>query len=391
MMMPGRLYNIMEIGPWDWRHRIGFDLNLRREIKIALQNQNINSKERQIMNEIFDVFSGYISIDCLIDTVLSGKVRLLEDLASLPEENVLALPSIVQHVVKKKYFEAEQILGDQVRPLGKLLDLACSSNTVINPVTLMSIVFGDTIDDLVSYGKVEASNEGYPSNAHKAEVVKDLNLIIATYQKMLKKISAKTSLATVSNCNEFTTTIIKGPGFAEYWPWFLTENSNTNELVLYENEDSMRIDQFYPTLNHELYPGHAYFYRSMEQSKPRFVDHGAYGFVEGWATWAEWNGLNEAYSRQSRFFRLRSLHFLEADSPKYAEKIFSFMRDEGYNEQNAIEACLQFFQYPSLGLSYTLGALWFERYFRDSNPFHFFDYLSSNDLGWGDFFRLWQK
>lgn len=391
MVMTGRLSNTMEIGPWDWRHRIGFDLNLRKEIEAALNYQITNSKEGQIMNKLLRFFSRYMSIDCLIDTVLSGRFELLEGLSSLPEENVLALPSIVQHIVKKKYYQAEQLLGDQVQPLRRLLDVACSTNTVVNPIDPMTIVFGDMLEDLVSYGKREASTEKFPSYAPEAGVVKDLKSVIDTYRRRLKRDSAGTSLAQVSNCNNFLTTIVNGPGFAEYWPWFLTENSTTNELIIYQNEDSMRTNQLYPTLNHELYPGHAYFYQSLEQHKPRFVDHGAYGFVEGWATWSEWNGLNEGYCHQSRSFRLRSIQFLEADSLRYADKLFSFMRDEGYNECNAMEACLQFFQYPSLGLSYALGAIWFEKHFRDSNPFQFFEYLSSNDLGWGDFFRLWSQ
>lgn len=389
--MAGRLPNTQELGPWDWRHRIGFDLDLRREIETAVNLEIANSAERQVMNELITFFSRYISVDCLIDTVLRGRVAILDKISSLPEENVLAVPGILHHLMRNKLERAEELHGDQVKPLRKLVSLACSTNTVVNPIEPMSIVFGDDLCDLISYGKRELSGARYPSRSPKAGSVKDVESVVATYQRQLERALEGRLLAQKSSRNKFFTTLVKGPGFAEYWPWFLTESSDANELILYENDDSMRKDQLYPTLNHELYPGHAYFYKCLEEHQPRFVDHGAYGFVEGWATWSEWNGINPAYCRQSRSFRFRSIQFLEADSLKYADKLFSFMREEGYNEQNALEACLHFFQYPSLGLSYTLGSIWFENHFRESDPFHFFEYLSSNALGWGDFFRLWTK
>jgi len=389
-MRAGRLCKTEEISPWDWRHRIGFDASLRGRILEIANSRCISRQEKQIINELIEYFTDYISVDCLINTITEGDYAALAEIRFLEKTKILSVPSICQGIILRKYNQLERALKEEAHPIMDMIGAAFDTQHIARPMEAMGIVFGDMLEDIIDYGKEESKIAPINVNQQKSILPDDAQSILKEYEKQLRSGLTKDLPTHESSVKQsFTLKTTKGAGFAEYWPWFLTEKADTNELILYENEDSLREDQFYPTLNHELFPGHAYFYQLMERARPRFVDHGAYALVEGWATWAEWNGLKPEYASHSRAFRLRSLSLLDCESACNAIDIYTFMKHEGYGEENATEACLQFFQYPSLGASYTLGAIWFEQYLSGKKPLDFFEELSRCDRGWGDFFRIW--
>lgn len=389
-MSAGRLCKSEEILPWDWRHRIGFDASLKKRIQRITGSIYISSKEKLIIDELIEYFVDYISVDCLLNTLLEGHCDPLADLKFLDKTKILSVPSICQGIIINKYQQLEGILHDQSHPVKDLIEVAFNTQYVARPMDSMKIVFGDMLPNLIGYGKAESIKAPQSVIRRKSILPDDASSIVEEYSKLLMSGLPRDLLEQEKAYDPcFVTRSIKGPGFAEYWPWYLTQKEILNTLILYENEDSLREDQFYSTLNHELYPGHAYFYQYLEKARPRFVDHGAYALVEGWATWAEWNGFMPEFATHSRAFRLRSLTLLDFESVCNVTDIYAFMSNEGYSDANVIEACMHFYQYPSLGVSYTLGAIWFEKYLSGRGLNDFFEELSRCDLGWGDFFRIW--
>ena len=392
--MSGRLEQTIEILPWDWRHRIGFDISLRANVR-DIASRALED-EKRIISELIDFFSCYVSIDNLLNSILSGDLEQVECLEAVEPSSILAIPKCLEKNTLEKLRKTERIVGEKLPILEDLVKHSLKSSLVVDPERAMGIVFGEKLNELIAYGKSELQRakeisrcEDISKNSNKSSKEDAPRAAIMKYMRRIKESKKLMDWLGEIEVPSFDVTVMKGSGFAEYWPWFLTEDRTTNELILYENSDSVRKDQLYPTLNHELYPGHAYFYHQLEEICPRFVDHGAYALVEGWATWAEWNGIEEGYCAQSRLFRLEGLCTLKYDSIDDAEKLVSFIQSHGYSELNAMEGCLQFYQYPALGLSYTLGALWFERLFHTSTPRQFFSEMKSLNRGWGDFFRLW--
>lgn len=392
--MNGRLKNTNEILPWDWRHRIGFDVGLRKKIRDI--SSSALRDEKIIINELIEFFSCYISVDNLLGSIISGDFKRVDSLGALPLSNVLAMPKSLEKVTLDKLHKAEMTVGNKLPQLEEIVRYSLKSGVVVDPEKAMKIVFGDALNELMVYGEsqLQTAKDSLCAEERCKKSISGLRAeeprsAVAKYINRIKKSQKLREWLGEIQVPIFDVTVTKGAGFAEYWPWFLTEDKTTNELILYENSDSTREDQLYPTLNHELYPGHAYFYHKLEDSCPRFIDHGAYALVEGWATWAEWNGIEEGYCTQSRLFRLEGLSTLRNRSIENAQHLVLFIQSHGYSELNAMEGCLHFYQYPSLGLSYTLGALWFEKLFKTSTPKHFFSEMKGCNRGWGDFFRLW--
>jgi hypothetical protein len=372
------------ITEWDWRYRVGFDEELRRHIK-ELANLCL-AEERDVIHELLDYFSQIISIDCLIESILDGRNELLDlDFVSL-EKGLLPLPSPCAHLVERKFNLVAKKYPEHTSGLRSALDTALSVDIVASPLEPLRIVFGDQLDFLIRYGQAQSLEVPYPNIANG----RILSNVSSAVQEFLCEVANNEKL--IESLGRFTLPqciirVEKGPGFAEYWPWFLNSRHHKNELIIYENSDSLREDQLIPTLNHELFPGHAFFYQQIEHLNPKFIDHGALALVEGWATWAEWHGIHEEFSTQARAFRLRTLPFIKLSQIADSLHITQSLQNEGYSNQTAIDGCLQFFQYPAMGASYTLGALWFENRFMNSSPHEFFRFMKKRN--WGDFFRLW--
>jgi hypothetical protein len=214
----------------------------------------------------------------------------------------------------------------------------------------------------------------------------DLRITVNSLLELLMDSSHVHALLGDMSIPNFEIVLNEGPGFAEYWPAELS-GPTSNQLIVFDNPDQLRVGTLQTTLAHEVL-GHGVFYEAESSYAPPFFDNGAMCLIEGWATWCEWNASatpHGEYFRSARLFGLR--HFYEEDVDKLLQSIPDDIRKLGYSDAAATSGLMYFFQYPGFSLSYTLGALWFEKTFQSTPPAKFF--TSLNGRPWGDFFQAW--
>lgn len=169
--------------------------------------------------------------------------------------------------------------------------------------------------------------------------------------------------------NESNIVIKNENGFAEYYDKDIY-NLENNTLILYDNEAMRNKYDFDATLVHEIF-GHKKFYSYITDSFKKnhgLFDNGAIAFIEGYATYCEWNITKNNHTTLLRERAINILNIDISDIP-YKEKanlIYEINLKYGYNEDICIQGRHNYYQYPGFSSLYYLGALSFEEYLKNN-------------------------
>lgn len=376
----GKIEKPVSIDTWDWHYRVGFDSSLHE--RVALCGDNLPLAQRAIFRQELDAYSAFVSLAQLLATVCDEDGDADAAIALAADGMLLHLPGFLAERYNARIAQCARLHGRQKASLHKLVERACATPFRSLHRDIFSPVFGGALTHLVA----QAASEVEPMIAEEPVSRADLSGLAAQIVRQLKTGPAP-RLASLSHAlPTFSTTVTRGPGFAEYWPTSLS-GAASNELIIYDNPDQLGMENFRATVAHEVL-GHGTFYAAAERTPPPFFDHGAIALIEGWATWCEWTASKPAFARHLRSARCRGLSRFDArDAATIAHEIAADTRVMGYSPAVAESSIEYFFQYPGFAFSYTLGALWFEERLREQEPAQFLEWLTGQP--WGNFFKTW--
>lgn len=369
------------IDSWDWHYRVGFDQALAKKVK-SIANGLEHKAEQYMLLQQLDIFSSMVSISALCDALEESPERCQELLDGVDASRLLYVPSPLVAVLQDRIEQLPNRLEPERKAIADLLFSAVTSRFVNYHTYIFEPIFGNKLNRLT-----HMSLDKLP-NAPNDKLIdrRDLRVTVSHLLKdLMSGTYVKAQLGDVA-LPDFEIVLKVGSGFAEYWPAELL-GSTSNKLVVFDNPDQLRFGTLQTTLAHEVL-GHGVFYETESRYAPPFFDHGAMCLVEGWATWCEWNASatpHGEYSRATRLFGLR--HFYEENVAELLHSIPHDIRSLGYSDAAATSGLMYFFQYPGFSLSYTLGALWFEKTFQRVRPANFLESLKGRP--WGDFFKVW--
>lgn len=379
---------------WDWKYKIFLsDLVLEKVIDFT---RYLNSEEKNIYKALIDFYSSFYSFDALLDIMLKEKKNAGKYLkiSRLNINKAIEIPILLEDYYKQKIKKCFQNDKDIELELMKLLAMIIDkSNYCMQTKDIQKVIFGK------HYNKIEKTileNDAIidKNMGNKSIEIKDaksyVNKLIADLNKN-KKITTDFGDYTPS---EYDICVIKGVGFAEWWDRDLI-NSDKDKLVLYDNKDLLKKNDFEYTVYHEVYPGHGLFYNFVRANKttiPNF-DHGAMSLVEGWATFAEWNVKESQYTKilRNRAREFLSLSIFEKiDNKERIKRIYNNKIKSGYTKEQAINSVLYFTQYPGFMESYYMGAICIEEMLNNKIFHKPIDFLNSlKNKTWGELFALW--
>ena len=367
------------IRSWDWRYRVGFDLDLREEVRISADSLP-DSPERVALLGILEWGSSFVSLGAVIESIQDGSTTLA-DLRSIDREKLLFIPEELVPGLRDKIASLDS------GPLGELLDASQRAPFRELQRLLFEATFGRELDHLLATAEQVAYQ---PAPEPVAVTPQDLETAATRFQRDLLSTPEISSLLKAYPFPEFDTEIVEGRGgYAEYWPRELVPGSQVDKLVLHKSEALMDRDTLQSTLFHEVYPGHGLFYGLVANRRPPFFDHGAITLVEGWATWCEWTFHDSAYARHTRSTRSRFLRTFDMTNPDEIIAQIDTLRAERRALDSREDQLNLFFLYPGFASSYALGALWFEKHLSVSNAAPFLNAIMMRPIG--DFFRAWSE
>jgi hypothetical protein len=323
-----------------------------------------------------------VSLDALIEHLEVDGARPSGSEWDVDPERLLHVP---QELVSEfdERIDCLDAQVDRVR-LRELLGLATTREPTNPNRAIFEVVFGDALPDLLR----QAVHDEAPPALPSGEALPDSEDPKESALRYLGGLGGEPeALAILGEGPDlgFQVEVVTGSGFGEYWPQELID-ADRDRLVLFMNDDSRKLRNFLTTLRHEVYPGHGHFYKKMRQRRPKFFDHGAMALIEGWATWSEWGVAGDEFGKYTRATRMRSLRYFDRSDVALGRDLAAGTIENGYSEGAARASVKYFFQYPGFGYSYTLGALWFERFLTERSVASFFDGLDY----WGDFFAIWE-
>lgn len=380
-MLTRRMNSRAVIKSWDWHYRVGFDSTLSKEIESIAKGLGTTA-ERHILIEQLEVFSSMVSISALFDALEETPDRFQELLSGINTQRLLYVPPLLATALKKRIEQLPARQNSEMTELAGLIDEASTLRHKNYNKDIFSPVFGAELDDLTSSVLEKSPSTPEDTLIERNDLKRRVNSLLALLLDH-RHIQATLGKAPVPN---FDVVFKEGSGFAEYWPAELLD-TESNQLIVYESPDQLRLGTLQTTLAHEVL-GHGVFYEAESRYSLPLFDHGAMCLIEGWATWCEWNASatpHGKYFRSARLYGLR--HFYEEDVENLLVNIPNDIRKLGYSEGAVSAGLMYFFQYPGFSLSYTLGALWFEKRFKSSSPIDFLKSL--NERPWGDFFKTW--
>lgn len=370
------------IDSWDWHYRVGFDKALAKKVKL-IASELQNKSEQQILLQQFDIFSSMVSISALCDALEENPEQFENYISGIDNCRLLYIPASLETIFRDRIEQLPHLLATEKKEVIKLLSTAIDSDFINYHQNIFEPIFGNELKCLTDKGLSNIPLVPKDKLIDRDDLRETVNYLL----EMLIKSARVSALLGDIAIPDFDIILKEGPGFAEYWPAELLD-STFNQLIIFDNPDQLHIGTLQTTLAHEVL-GHSVFYEAESNYVPPFFDHGAMCLVEGWATWCEWNASERPYgefSRDARLFGLRN--FYEKDADKLLQTIAHDIRSLGYTDAAVTSGLVYFFQYPGFSLSYTLGALWFEKKFQDIQPSNFFESLKNRP--WGDFFKLWQ-
>lgn len=367
------------IQPWDWRYRAGFDAAISSRVHEVLTCTATHA-ERQLLLDQLDAFKQIASLSALLDAVQECPQRTEEFLQAFQSERLLYVPSLLADRLTGRIEGLSGCSASARRQLRDLLAAAVHRKFVNPCAALAEVVFGRHTGTLM--GTRKDAPKMWLDRAARSLSTHELHRCIVG----LRDSWSINPLSVGMPIPEFTLELQNRRGFAEYWPAELSA-SGVNTMILFNLHCQGGEPALQATLAHELI-GHAAFYE-FEKSHPSAVlDHGAFGLIEGWATWCEWHAFPSSFSARSRASAVQALDWLLASDPTFAcSAITRHVEALGYTQSSAEDAIEYHFQYPLFAASYTLGALWFERRLAGARPMDFFVQIQGR--AWGDFFDTW--
>lgn len=376
-----RMNDRIVIDSWDWHYRVGFDQALARKVKSIANGLGLKAEQRILLRQL-DIFSSMVSISALCDALEESPERSQELLDGVDTSRLLYVPPFLSTVLQDRIEQLSKKLGPEKKKISDLLSTAVTLRFINYHTDIFEPVFGNDLNRLTH------NNLSNMPHAPKDKLLDphDLKETVSLLLEVLMDSNHVNALLGDVSLPDFEIVLEEGPGFGEYWPAELL-GSTSNQLTVFNNPDQLRVGILQTTLAHEVL-GHGVFYEAESKYAPPFFDHGAMCLVEGWATWCEWNASatpHGKYFRAARLFGLR--HFYEKNVDELLRSIPHDMRSLGYSDIAITSGLMYFFQYPGFSLSYTLGALWFEKTFHGVQPISFFESLKGRP--WGDFFQVW--
>lgn len=369
------------IDSWDWHYRVGFDQALAGKVKSIANGLEHKAEERILLQQL-DIFSSMVSISALCDALEESPERFHELLGGINTSRLLFVPSSLAPALQDRIELLPKRLESEKKNITDLLSKAVTSRFINYHKDIFEPIFGNELNGLTH----KSLSKMPPAPKDKLIDQLDLKKTVSLLLAFLMHGGHFSELIGDMALPDFEIVFKEGPGFAEYWPAELLE-STSNQLIVFDNPDQLRVGTLQTTLAHEVL-GHGVFYEAESSYAPPYFDHGAMCLIEGWATWCEWNASatpHGEYSRTARLFGLR--HFYEKNVDELLGSISNDIRSLGYSDDTVRSGLMYFFQYPGFSLSYTLGALWFEKTFQGVQPFNFFESLKERP--WGDFFQEW--
>jgi|HubBroStandDraft_3_1064219.scaffolds.fasta_scaffold09607_2 hypothetical protein len=368
---------------WDWRFRVGFDVALRNKVATVI-GEMPNSREKTILGEILDWASGFVSLDALLEALQVGQANEAI-LAEIRSAQLLHIPQDLRLAIERKLVTAESILSlSGLDAMRQLLTEAMNAPYKQRDIELFGIVFGDALEGLLEIADCQPAIPRPPVTSLNTV---ELENIVARFPQYVQSEPELRRITVRAPMPEYDVKFQpSNSGYAEYWPRELAD-TDADQLTINVNCMTKDKDALVSTLLHEVYPGHGLYYELVRTLRPSFVDHGAFGLIEGWATWCDWHAVENSYSAFARAARLRSLRVLRSNTPDAAVAAVNDLLVENGEINTKIERLTLEFQYPSFAASYGLGALWFEQHLTRRNFVDFFVGLSARP--WGDFFKLW--
>lgn len=368
------------IGPWDWRYRVGFDERLKQTLENSV-NALESSVYRDLLLKQIELFSSFVSVSQLINHFIEEENASRDTAINLEGKVILFIPKFLEQEYLQTLEKSKNIESRLKKELALVINAGAKNGYYNYNIDIFRLIFGHYLSALLVHANdeytdvfTEESIKSYDITSVTKEIISD---IISNPPKQLKEL--------IKYVPSFEIKFKDGQGFAEYWAKGML--GNNNELIVMINDDQLGYNNLKATIAHEIL-GHAIFYNLKDLLCPSFFDHGAFAFIEGWATWCEWNASDPLFARNLRSSRCRTLKLLDMLDPEYIqEQIAHEINRLGYSEEVAKTSIEYFFQYPGFGQSYTLGALWLEARFLEETPMLFFNNLKQ--LPWGDFFLLW--
>lgn len=371
------------ITEWDWRYRVGFDSSLHNAVHRTARS-HATPAEAEILDGILDWASGFVSLDALLTAVEKQPRDSMPLLASVDERKLLPVPRALDAYFAKRLDTASaRLLAPARRRLASLLEAARGAPFPNHHRPVFEITLGSELDELLSEAACVPAKRRPESRALH---VRESRKFVHHFLRRLRADRGVRDRFGAVDLAPFEVEIRPGPGFAEYWPAELRSGAGTDQLVIFENQDSLRAGDLCVSLAHELAPGHGLFFQRARR-QPGLVDYGAMSLIEGWATFCEWHALADPHSSFARASRLALLRFLDRSDHEVAAEIFAEVCRQGYSQSLGLRALLHHFQYPAYEFSYSLGALWLERRSERIKPVEFLEFLESRS--WGDFFSTW--
>lgn len=327
------------IHTWDWRFRIFFDPAVREEVLRHMDS--LTGKEAEQYQAVYDFYTNHYSISMLL------QYPQYVDIAEKNVDKLIWTPECVETAPAD--FRIQELLtysrnyGNDVLPA--YWDLMRTIYQSRFPVMVDAFMHADSLTPLPHGERVDLSRA----------------------PEILEKLYNDKSLQERFGCfkqEHYDMEITRGAGFAEWWDRDISPIGK-DLLILHENEDLCRENDLLYTLIHEVYPGHAHFYRS---TRGHLKDHGNIPLIEGWATFVEWNALPSLYTISTRAAALQSLRdAYTLPVRELPSAIIKRKKLQGYSELEVKRAIQYATQYIGFTDAYYLGALYFESVAGDRN------------------------
>lgn len=373
---------------WDWYYRIAIDNTIEK--KVFRWMENLCDLEYKIMEEVVLFYRNILSIGILVDQIEEMPDRAKEFLNRVDRMNVQPLKTpevLVQWFHNRiQVLPVDKCIKDQ---LHEILESSASGQE-ISPLywEFCKQLFGDawiqmkSVFDDPQYDDYEILPKQTLIDKKHKELFHSIFSSVTSNQKLISQYGK-------SAIEEFDLVIEEGMHYGEWWDRDLT-NYEKDRLILFENAQSVREQDYFYTILHEAYPGHGQFYNAV-RNEHTCMDHGAMALVEGWATYCEWHSYPSSYInviRHNAMVSLRSSYRLGA--VQRSEKLWKQLLQTGASEAQARQSLVYATQYPGFTEAYYLGALWLEAVINMQHkytPETFLQYLKNHNKG--VFFRLW--
>lgn len=369
---------------WDWHYRIYFDPEIRKGLDKFVQR--LTDNEKKIYEQIMNFFLSFYSISQLLDALEQNPEmeKEIKETAFNTLNNVVYTPISIRESVEVRIDFAVKQGCDWVKEIYKH---SCNVSYCPDCLRYYRILFGPWIESIMKIvGKGIMVKEMPHGDTIQQGSIGELAASKIDGLCGRKDLNAKYGLPILEG---YKVVSLQGAGYAEWWDSQLLDGQEDN-LILYENKDSLFQNDLLYTLLHEVYPGHGQFYRTVAHAGEGVFDHGAMALIEGWATFVEWNAIPSKYTECVRH---NACALLNAAFHCYGDELSNIIFDQnkiiGLSEDESLRTVIRLTQYFGFREVYYLGALWFEDYFDKNkiNPAEFLKFLSNVNAG--DFFTLW--